>query len=237
MQCEKICPAGVNFRALRNCGAVIASPAMANDKFSPSPSDSAGLVATPADVEAAFEALSPIEARRLRSYAYKLIQGLGRMAMGRSAEGLLQEALTVTLESKRHWKSENVDFCQFLKGVIRSTASNWREKYLRREAHLGLGDGVRMAEVSLGGLGDDDLEIHIPSQDPGPERVLEAKEMVERLQKMAEDHLYVSAILDELLLGLTGPEIQAKLKISHTDYESAMKWLYRTARKSVNKGI
>jgi DNA-directed RNA polymerase specialized sigma24 family protein len=163
-----------------------------------------------------------------------MIQGLGHMAMGRSADGLLQEALTVTLESKRHWRSENVDFCQFLKGVIRSTASNWREKYLRREARLGLGDGVRMVEVPLGGPGDPELPI--PSPDPGPERVLEAKEMVERLQEMAGEHLYASAIIDEILLGLTGPEIQAKLKISQAEYESAMKWIYRTARKRLNPG-
>lgn len=212
---------------------VIASPAMSKDKHAPSQGTSVGYTATPEEVEAAYEALSPKEAHKLKKYAGSLVRGLGRMAMGRSAEGLLQEALTVTLESKRHWKSDNVDFCQFLKGVIRSTASNWRGKFERREASLGLGDGVKMTEVSLGGVDGDDPELPIAAPTPGPEKVLEAKEMLERLQRMAEDHLYASAIIDELLLGLTGPEIQAKLKISHTEYESAMKWIYRMARKDV----
>jgi hypothetical protein len=93
-----------------------------------------------------------------------------------------------------------------------------------------------MTEVSLGGAESDDPELPIAAPNPGPEKVLEAKEMLERLQKMAEDHLYASAIIDELLLGLTGPEIQAKLKISVTEYESAMKWIYRTARKGLGVG-
>jgi flagellar hook-basal body complex protein FliE len=185
--------------------------------------------ATPAEIQAAYEALTPAESLRLRNYAQRRIKGLGRKAAGRTAEGLLQEALTATLEEKRHWKNENVDFAQYLKGAITSISSNWRAKFDRREAQLGLGDGAEITEVSLE-VGENESEIQIASPAPDQQRVLEAKETVEQILRIAGDHLYASAILDEMLLGLTGPETQRKLGITKTEYETTLKWIRRNTQ-------
>lgn len=90
----------------------------------PQPPELAAPVASPEEVQQAYEALSPIELIKLRNFAQRRIRGLGRMALGRSADGLLQEAITLVLQEKRHWKSENATFPQFLSGAIRSISSN-----------------------------------------------------------------------------------------------------------------
>jgi hypothetical protein len=154
------------------------------------------------------------------------------MALGRSADGLLQEAITLVLQEKRHWKSESSTFPQFLAGAIRSTSSNWRAKFTRREARLGQGNEVVIREISLAGRSDDDPELQLISPEPDQLRSLEAKDQVEWLQELVKDHLYASAILDQLLLGRTGPETQAELGITQNEYESNMKWVRINARKS-----
>src|SRR5438477_10110125 len=103
----------------------------------PQPPPDAAPAATSQEVQQAYEALTPVELIKLRNFAQRRIRGLGRMALGRSADGLLQEAITLVLQEKRHWKSESVGFPQFLAGAIRSISSNWRAKFERREARLG----------------------------------------------------------------------------------------------------
>jgi DNA-directed RNA polymerase specialized sigma24 family protein len=192
-------------------------------------------VATPDEVQQAYEALTPTDLIRLRNFADRRIRGLGRMALGRSAEGLLQEAITRVLEEKRHWKSDNVGFPQFLTGVIRSISSNWRAAFKRREASLGQGDSMVIREISLGDGSDQDPELQLPSRQ-NLQVALEAKDLVGWLQELVKDHLYASAILDEMLRGLTGPETQEKLGITPNEYESTVKWIRNNARKAILRG-
>lgn len=202
----------------------------------PQPPVVAAPVATPHEVKQAYEALTPIELIKLRNFAERRIRGLGRMALGRSADGLLQEAITMVLQEKRHWKSENVTFPQFLAGAIRSISSNWRAKFERREARLGLGNEVLIREISLAGRSDDDHELQLVSPEIDQQRTLEGKEQVQWLQVLVQDHLYASAILDEMLLGRTGPETQAELGITKNEYESTVKWIRNNARKAIDRG-
>jgi hypothetical protein len=192
-------------------------------------------VATPEEVQRAYEALTPTELVKLRNFADRRIRGLARMALGRSSDGLLHEAITRVLQDKRHWKSENVDFPQYLKGVIQSVSSNWRAKFKRWEAGLGQGDGVTITEISLGASGPDDPELQLTSPEPDQERVLLARDEVEWLQDLVKDHLYASAILDEMLEGRTGPETQGRLGITQTEYESTVKWIKNNARRAKAK--
>ncbi len=206
---------------------------MSPTQDSPSqPPTVAALIATPQEVEQAYEALTSIELIRLRNFAQRRIRGLGRMALGRSAEGLLQEAITLVLQEKRHWKSENVAFPQFLAGAIRSISSNWRAKFQRREARLGQGDDVVIREISLA-TDSDDAELQLISPETDQQRTLEAKDQVEWLQDLVKDHLYASAILDQMMLGRTGPETQAELGITQNEYESTVKWIRNNARKAI----
>jgi DNA-directed RNA polymerase specialized sigma24 family protein len=201
-----------------------------------SPAQPSAPVATPEEVQQAYEALTPTELIRLRNFADRRIRGLGRMALGRSAEGLLQEAITRVLQEKRHWKSDNVEFPQFLAGVIRSISSNWRAAFKRREASLGQGDAMVIREISLGVGSDQDPELQLPSRE-SLQGALEAKDLVGWLQELVKDHLYASAILDEMLRGLTGPETQEKLGITQNEYESTVKWIRNNARKAIARGI
>ena len=107
---------------------------------------------------------------------------------------------------------------------------------MRREARLGQGEGVTLIEFSLGGTDADDPELPLTSPDPDQQRTLEGKEEVERLQNLVEDHLYASAILDEMKLGRTGPEIQKELGITQNEYESALKWIRNNAERSLAGG-
>ena len=158
------------------------------------------------------------------------------MALGRSADGLLQEAITLVLQDKRHWKNENVAFPQFLAGAIRSISSNWRAKFERREARLGQGNEVVIREISLADRSDKDSELQLVSPETDQQRSLEAKDQVQWLQELVKDHLYASAILDQMLLGRTGPETQRELGISQNEYESTVKWIRNNARKAIDRG-
>jgi len=200
-----------------------------------SPTQPAAPVATPQEVQQAYEALTPTELIKLRNFADRRIRGLGRMALGRSAEGLLQEAISRVLQEKRHWKSDNVGFPQFLTGVIRSISSNWRAAFKRREAGLGQGDAIVIREISLGDGSDQNTELQLMSRE-NLQRALEAENQVGWLQELVKDHLYASAILDEMLRGLTGPETQQKLGITQNEYESTVKWIRNNARKAIARG-
>lgn len=158
------------------------------------------------------------------------------MALGRSADGLLQEAITLVLQDKRHWKTENVAFPQFLAGAIRSISSNWRAKFERSEARLGQGNEVVIREISLAGQSDEDHQLQLVSPEIDQQRTLEAKDQVQWLQGLVQDHLYASAILDQMLLGRTGPETQEELGITQNEYESTVKWIRINARKAIDRG-
>jgi hypothetical protein len=186
------------------------------------------------EVEAAIEALSPEEERRLLLKARTRISVIGRAALRRDEEDLLREAITATLDGTRrgdgrHW-NKNVSFFQHLVGAMRSISSHWLEAFDEQEAFL---EADVQSQDEEGHVLNPMLNVKAAT--PNQDRELIAREQVERLKKLVASRDLAVLIVDGLREGMNGPEIKNLLEISQTQYETEMKWIRRTLRDDAKR--
>jgi hypothetical protein len=136
--------------------------------------------ATREEIVVAVEVLTRREHLRLEQYARWRIRGLGRAAQGRDWEDLLREAVADTYEGARHWNKESVDFSRHLIGAMRSISSHWREQFDPDEAFL----ESEVTRVSPEGKQSSPM-LNVVSPAAGPERALELKEEIDRIERIA----------------------------------------------------
>src|SRR5262245_1076348 len=91
------------------------------------------LAADPAEVQAAIDSLTEADLLRLEGYAIWRIRAIGRKALGRNYEDLLSESIFATLEGKRKWNKNNVDFVRYLIGAMQSISDNWGRRFNSNE--------------------------------------------------------------------------------------------------------
>lgn len=179
------------------------------------------------EVAAACESLTDADSRRLLRSAEILLAGLGRKGVGLSAEDLLQEAVTLTLEGRRRWNKAAVGFPRHLRSVIASICSHragqTEEAFLECESPEMDQEGKTV---------ESSISSH-PTQLPDPYRILDAAQQVEAIKDTFAGDPIVCQITDGMLADMSGPEIQECLGLSQTEYETAMKRLRRTARKKL----
>jgi RNA polymerase sigma factor (sigma-70 family) len=181
---------------------------------------------------AALELMEPSEALRqlttselikLHKYARFLMKPLlmhGK-AKGRSADDLMQEALTATLESRRMW-NRNISFYQHLVGAIRSIASSWTRE-VGEEDHPSSqtsSDEVEMPEETWW------PPVHIT-----PERTLTAKQILERLRKLFPEGSLAQQVFDLRGEGYSSKEIQDELDISPLKASALSRQVRRALRE------
>lgn len=190
--------------------------------------------ANPDEVRSAVQALKFEELRRLDKYARWRIRGLGRASMGRTHEDLLQDAITATLGGNRHW-SKSVDFVKHLREAMRSISTTWRKVFDPNEAHLA---SEVIEKTPEGRMKNPMDQVCSPVLNPEQtlamkEKLLDVEEKLTWIEKLVADDPLASLIVEGLREGMTGPTIQDALGVSKTEYETKMKWLYRTARRAV----
>lgn len=179
------------------------------DTFTTLPAEADEGIASSEEVRAAIESLTDGELLRLERYARFRMRGLGARALGRTHEDLLKEAMAATLAGDRRWKRRKVDLFTHLIGVMRSYSSHWSER--ERPVRY-------VAESELGPA---------PDVGPTPDRVLEARQQIRRIEGFFADDAVVLRLIDGMRDGLTGPEIQVTAGLSKRDYESALKRMRR----------
>jgi len=112
------------------------------------------------------------------------------------------------------WK-EGVDFYVHLLGAIRSISSKWRnkqgEEYLESEL-------LRSEEESP-------LDTLAPT--PDPERILRAKETIQRIRDLFNKDKAAARLIDLLGEGYTAKEIQSQLGISQQEFGATVKRIHR----------
>lgn len=177
-------------------------------------------------VHSAVESLTEEELLRLERYAHFRIRSLGGRTLGRDAGDLVREALAATLGGDRRWNLRNVDFFTHLVGVMRSLAGHWNE----RERAVPI---LREADRATDGPG---FLSQQRSPAPGPDRIVEARETLERIEKWFEHDPHVKVVLEGLRDGLTGVETQAARAMSRQDYESALKRMRRGVDRLAERG-
>jgi RNA polymerase sigma-70 factor (ECF subfamily) len=186
--------------------------------------------APPDEVRVALDALSDADLVRLEKYARYRIRGLGRKARGRDHEDLLGEAVQDTLEpGKRKW-NKRVSFARHLIGAMRSISSHWgqqsdgSEPLLESEILRTTEEGEVLSPFDTVRCGA-----------PGAERILVAKEEVERIEKAVADDKVVADILRGMRAEMSPSTIRENLGLSVTEYDTAMKRLRRRVRSTAGQ--
>ncbi len=117
-------------------------------------------------------------------------------------------------------------------GAMRSISTHWAEQFDASEPMLE-SETLRTAE---------DGEVISPlasarSDAPDGERILVAKDEVERIEKMVADDKVVANILAAMREDMSPSTIRMTLGLSVTEYETAMKRFRRRVRPSARRGL
>jgi DNA-directed RNA polymerase specialized sigma24 family protein len=181
--------------------------------------------ATAEEVAIAFNALTDEEQAALDRYARWRIIRIGLGAAGRTHEDLLQEVFEAIFDTQRRgWKKE-VNFYSFVKGVIRSTSSNWAAKNKRQRLRLTVGTTIRdecSAELwaDTQAASFDDYHISVIAED-----------IKSKLEERVADHPVRREVLAGWKTGMNGLEIQRRSGITKSQYDAARQWIYRERKK------
>lgn len=202
------------------------------------------------EIESAISQLSTADLSRLNQYAYFRVSGLGRFSKGYTKEALLNEALTRTLEGKRNWRKSAVDFVGHLIATMRSISSHWADESKTDKENLHIGqDSIDSSDEEIAHrkelLESEVLketaegELLSPinmaaSLDPDQERIIAAKQLLERIQKLFSDDRQVLDVMDGLSCEMTGVEIQGVTGMTLNEYDAAIKRLRRNVRKMIS---
>jgi len=161
-------------------------------------------IAELADCVAAIEALSDSDLRILKSYARFMAfraKGVLRYA---DADDLLHESIARTLDGRRKWKPQEIDFKTHIKGCIRSITDEYAQKALR----------------------------DLPEAQPPPvhqsseEHHLRSKLLLETRTRLQGDTI-ASAVFDHLLEGHSPADVRQMLGINVNVYNAARKRISR----------
>jgi len=166
------------------------------------------------------------ELLRIEGFARWRIQGLGRRSMGRTYEDLVGEAIHATLDGRRSWNKENVDFVGHLYGAIQSISDNWGRKFKEHEAIL-------ESEVANG---SSETFARAAVVAPTQEHEIAARQREDEIAAMFDDDPIVTLIICELKSGTSLRDIRTTFALSANEFEAALKRLRRRiARSNVEK--
>jgi hypothetical protein len=182
--------------------------------------------ATPEEVTDAISGLTRVELKKLEKSAKYRIRGLGRLAMGRDWQDLLNETILAFYRPDgRKWKKNEVDILRTLTEAMRSVAWNWKQSFDEQEAHL---------EAELITTSEDGRESYSISDYAGGYRNPEADFLAREQLAQVEELLAKRELAGMIFLGMkeemNGPEIREWLGISEKEFETEMTWIRRKVR-------
>jgi DNA-directed RNA polymerase specialized sigma24 family protein len=184
--------------------------------------------ATDEEIEAAFAALSLPELAKLGRFADLYARALEARGAGVSGDDLVQEAITRTFTGERRWPT-SVRFSGYLMMTVRSIADASMKK-LKYGAIVGTDPTKDEISNQLA----DKLMLKIAHQERIAAEGVAAE--VERIEQLFDGDERVLLLIEALKDQMSGPDIQEWLKLTKTEYETAMKRLRRGARRKGRKG-
>ena len=174
--------------------------------------------ATEAEIEAAISALTLAELEQLGNVAEFYARALSARGAGISGDDLVQEAIIRTCTGKRRWPT-SVRFITYLLATVRSIASAAMKKLKDQR--------LTALDPSEDEIGNELAARLIPDLGHHARVVAET----ERIEQLFADDERVLLLMEGLKDGMLGPALQVALKLSKTEYETAMKRLRRGARR------
>jgi hypothetical protein len=179
--------------------------------------------ASPAEIAAAIEAFTAADFVRLQQYARQRIRRLGPKATGRTADDLLQTALSDLLEDTRRWDQTKVGFMGFLFGAMRSISSNWAKSYLLEEDPVLQADLRRSDEE---GKEFSPLDAHRSGQ-PNAEQHLSDKQTLLEIDNLFKDDQEAQMVLAAWQEGYDPPGVRELWELSQNDYNTIVRRIRR----------
>lgn len=202
----------------RECRVVLGSDLARASRGRMAAVEGEGKVATAAEVATAIGALSTVELGRLKLYARRRIAWIGRAALGRSWEDLLQEAMLAVL-GRRQWKKDAVDLVGLIIGAMRSISSGWAESANTTKHEEPVYECELIREDHEGKASNEYVLARSP--EPSQEAALVAKDCVATVRRFFCDDPLILDIMDGIAADLKGPEICLVLGISEKEYRAA----------------
>ena len=164
--------------------------------------------ASPAEVALAVAVLGDADFARLGQIARLRARGL----VGADWQDLLHDALQRAMDGTRQWPS-HVPFTVFLRGIIRSLASEAWRRQVRESRHT--------FHV------DDDAIQQVPGDIPDPERRAIEQDLVRRVETLFADDTVAFELLKALTEELSPVETQERLGITSVEYDSTRRRIRR----------
>jgi DNA-directed RNA polymerase specialized sigma24 family protein len=158
-----------------------------------------------AEIIAVLNGLPDVALIKLESYGSFLMVGVRGRFSHADAEDLLHEAIARTLDGRRKWNPQKIDFVLHLKGCMRSIADEWIQKADREVA---LNPETELASV--------EFNDGYPSE-----------EIIRFTRRRLRFDVVALAVLDALYAGEFPAEIQVLLNISEKVYNAARKRIFR----------
>ena len=181
------------------------------------------VAATPAEIAAAIEALTPGDWARLRRFADNRIQKLGPKADGRTRDDLIQTALTDLLADIRRWDKTKVGFMTLLTGAMKSISSNWARSYKKAETPVLEADLRRENEE---GQIFSPLET-VQDQSPNPDQRLHDKQTLELIDDLFKDDEKAQMVLTAWQEGYDPPGVRELWGLSQNEYNAIVRRIRR----------
>jgi DNA-directed RNA polymerase specialized sigma24 family protein len=181
------------------------------------------MAATPAEIAAAIEALTPGDRVRLKRFADYRIRKLGPKANSMTGDDLIQTALTDLLGDVRRWNKSKVGFMGLLTGAIRSISSNWARSYDEADTPVVEADLRRE---------NDEGEIYSPLDKaseprPNPEQRLRAKQTLELIDNLFKDDEKAQMVLTAWQEGYEPAGVRELWGLSQNEYNTIVRRIRR----------
>lgn len=185
--------------------------------------------ATPEEVHAAIETLTPTDWYRLRKFADYYIFLLGEKVGDRRADDLLSEAFTRFLERTRKWDKTKVDFMGVLFGAIESISDSWsRKKTSPTEAPV-LASSLVVEDED--GVRSDPAEA-FQSTSVSADQMLIYKKTLEAIDALFADDSEVRMVLEAFRDGYDPPGVRELWGFTQKNYNAIIVRMRRNIEKA-----
>lgn len=158
-----------------------------------------------AEIITALNGLSDVALLKLGSYGTFLMVGVRGWFSYADADDLLHEAIARTLDGRRKWNPQKIDFVLHLKGCMRSIADEWMQKADREVA---LNPDTELASVE-------------------PDERYSTDEIIQFTRYRLKFDAVALRVFDALYAGEFPAEIRQLLNINDRVYNAARKRIFR----------
>jgi len=185
--------------------------------------------ATPEEVHAAIDALTPTDWFRLRKFADYYIFLLGGKAYDRRADDLLSEAFTRFLDRTRKWDKTKVDFMGVLFGAIESISDSWNRKKSTPTESPVLASSLVVEDED--GVRSDPAEAFQSTAVSAPQ-MLVYEQTLERIDALFADDPEVQMVLEAFRDGYDPPGVRELWSFTQRQYNAIVVRMRRNIEKA-----